>query len=1175
MRLKQLDIQGFKSFGDRVSLSFQDGITGIVGPNGCGKSNILDALRWVLGEQRPRVLRSEKMENILFNGGRGKKALSMAEVSVSFDNTKHVLPTEYSEVKLTRRLYRSGESEYEINNASCRLKDVTELLMGSGTSFHAYSIMELRMIDDIIYDHEKARRMLFEEAAGIGRSKFRKKETLQKMSDMRGDILRLDDLLLEIEKGMERLKTQSEQAEKYLSLKEEHENLSIYIAHTELREWMEKKQRLEKQKTSTQKEQRIEKGEIALEQARLQEKKQSHDKQQNQIAQKQRDLNDYLAKIQSKQTKIQLHQKKIEVLQVQKKQQAVHFQQYEKEIKDFEAEIQKSSLEAQEQEKKHRDLQHKEKVLRQNLQSQYIGFEKLVQEREVLERDCREKREIFLRREQSLQQQHLRHSSLREQLKSRSSDIQALHTQYERLKEQEKQIEERYKQDQDSLDKLLVKEKALERRIGSVRDRWEEELSREKQLEKDFHALERRYLWQKKAFEDFLGFPESIRFLKKSYSELPLLSELVRCPEEYRRGLEAFLGPWLGYFVSDTRAEAMAYLSALASKSLGHASFFILEEVPQRSLRVSPFVERGKACLEILKYDLKYERLMKFLLGGIYFRSGSSTSPSSPSRDPNCIRIQNALISHQQFMLTGGSRKAEEDILGRREHLSGLEKEYRDLSETWKKVQQSCEGEQVKYLSLEEEKKQLETSETRESLYQVSAQKESLAGLLSQVQDQKLLMEKDKERMETLLLPAEEELKKWTNLHLQQKENLRIADEKLSLLLDKYHQEEKKLREIEKLIHQVELELGIHESETRRIQEKQDLIAFNAERTERRKKDLHKEQEKIGEEIRGLQSEYQEIERELVAVQLVKEKKETDIVQAEELLFRLRAELDGSETLLADLRKREHQQKIIEVDIDKELSSVDLEIRNLKDQVFTLFGKDISKVEISLPQAFREIVAARSERQRLARLLEDQKSINPMAADSFKEEQKRYEFLKRERKDLESAEKSLLRTLKKIDDTAHVQFMKSFEEIRSSFKELFQSIFEEGDDCDIILSSLEDPVSSDIDIIARPRRKKPLSIRQLSGGERALTALSLLFAAYLHKASPFCILDEVDAPLDDVNTLKFLRILRRLSDRSQFLVITHNKTTMSEASMLYGLSMQKGSSMVIPVNLPESSASSS
>ena len=567
MQLSKLEIKGFKSFGDKVTINFDKGITGIVGPNGCGKSNVVDAIRWVLGEQKTRALRSDKMENIIFNGTKKRKALQMAEVSLTFNNTKNLLPTEYSHVTITRKYYRSGESEYLLNGVVCRLKDITNLFLDTGIASNSYAIIELKMVDDLLNDKDNSRRGLFEEAAGISKFKIRKKETLRKLEDTDADLDRVEDLLFEIEKNMKSLEKQAKQTEKYYKIKEEYKELSISLAratvskHRQTYEGLNKQIEQEKDKKTSLTKQ------IAEIEASVEKAKAEIVTKEKTLASRQKTLNEHVNKIRQYESDKKIKNERLRFLTDKSERLRDQIEQDRKSNERAQFSIQSLEEEKENATKILQEIEHKVSTFKEEYDLQKQETDKLREDVDSLNESHRDKQNEVYQFTKAVEIKEIQLSSLKQELEKAASDTSSHSANLEEFERKTAVIGKDLDEKNKVLENLKAKDEDLKVRIENTEKTVDMIREERSQVNRKLDARQNEFNLTKSLVENLEGFPEAIKFLKKKTGwkkEAPLLSDILTCPDEYRVTIENYLEPYLNYYIVDNEAEEYEAINILS-----------------------------------------------------------------------------------------------------------------------------------------------------------------------------------------------------------------------------------------------------------------------------------------------------------------------------------------------------------------------------------------------------------------------------------------------------------------------------------------------------------------------------------------------------------------------------------------------------------------------------------
>lgn len=1174
MRLKSIELKGFKSFADKTIIHFDQDITGIVGPNGCGKSNVVDAIRWVLGEQKSKSLRLEKMDNIIFNGTKERHPANVAEVSMTLDNTKNLLPTEYTSITITRIISRDGDSEYRLNGVSCRLKDIRDLFMDTGISTDTYAIIELKMIDDILNDVEKARRRLIEQAAGISKYKTRKRETLLKLQATEADLTRVEDVLFEIEKNLKGLESQAKKAKQYKVLREEHKALTVDLASYELleinhicdakllsiRELEDKILQINAQ--------------IHTFEAQLQQYRQEIVDGEQLLSDEQKQLNALVNKIQESENEKKLLIQQ-ETFQLNKSKQLkdnitqadTTMSQLSKEAQSMDSDIakaeesmlefKKSLTEVQEElETKRLDnLTLREQLQEAENQMQHIRQKAHLSEKEVVVKQTELDSQI-----KSAQQSLFENEERQKQLSEIEKDIKSFEG---KIKKQSSLLAEIEQKEAENLQRISELEVAL--------DKSRTALSNDARI---LDARQNEYKLTKNMVDSLQGFPEAIKFLKKNalwLKDALLLSDILYSEEQYRAAIETVLQPYLNHFVVQKEEDALKSIQVLQDGGNGKAGFLVLDHFQKISEDALTLLPGGLIPLfSLLEIDELYKPLLAYLLHNIYiaapdFQVEDWQLPASFTGE---VVSHTGHILRSPHQISGGSVGLfEGKRLGRLKNLEKLDKEIRELDikvlGLKKEVQdvqqelQTCRNNSYKK-TIERERKDL--ADLEKSFVSRKTRIDNFKEVVEKSIERQTQAQRNIEQLKKEIIPLQEQAQSLT-------EELNVMTEKSKILENQFKQESEAFGIMQqtfnqhniRFIQQENLFKSLQQNKTYKLNQIQAFLEQSSSQSE---------------EIQIIESELAEIREK---TKLLDESLLEAYGQKEQMMSVLSSKESGFFGLKQQARNLEDNIR----EQEKERRNTEDAIRNLKDQyndqkvrLNVLKEKLSFEFRINLehllddlkePDASREILADRMAKVR--KKLDQFGEVNPMAEEAYDEMKERYDFILTQKTDLTNAKDSLLETIQEADTTAKEQFMNTFAAVRENFIHVFRSMFTNDDTCDLIIVNPEDMLESEIEITAKPKGKRPQGINQLSGGEKTLTALSLLFALYLYKPAPFCILDEVDAPLDDANIKKFNDAIRKFSESSQFILVTHNKSTMAEVDNIYGVTMVKqGVSRVVPVD---------
>ena len=1180
MLLTKLEIKGFKSFADKIVINFDKGITGIVGPNGCGKSNVVDAIRWVLGEQRTKNLRSDKMENIIFNGTKDRKPTQLAEVSLTFDNNKGLLPTEYSTVTITRRLFRTGDSEYLLNGVGCRLKDINNLFLDTGIGSDSYAIIELKMIDELLNDNNNSRRGLFEEAAGISKFKIRKKETLKKLEDTDADLERVEDLLFEIVKNLKTLEKQAKQAEKYFATKAEYKKLSIEVgkkvldrqanslANLQAKLNNEKSQRIETQ-------QFIEKNENEIETIKLK----SLDKEKLYNS-RQKTLQEHINKIRQYESDKRIRQERLKLLQ--EKQQNITKQQQEDEqnLQFLNEQLAKLQTDKATAIQKVAETEQILQTLKSDLDKQKAENSGLQQNVTEFSKQIKSKQEELYQAKKALEINQLQYNSLRQELeKSANADSQQRQSLTEfddriaDLKEEISEIETEIKtvtQEEENRQTQLFNKQGFT-------DKLREELALQN---RSVDALQNEYNLTKSLVDNLEGFPEAIKYLKKnveSFATIPLLSDILTCEPQYRVAIENFLEPYMNCYVVDNEEIVLEAIELLDKNGKGKASFFVLDKIINTTPQGLKALAEFMPALQIIEFDKKYEGLFHLLLANVFIVDDEKKLTPQGLKalaglETASLISKNGKIIYKPYTISGGSVGVfEGKRIGRAKNLEKLQTEIAKLKTEIAAKTEVLQTENLAITNLKNATQtkhisnlQRQLSEKQQSLIAVWTKQEQLANLLK---NNELRKEDMQEKMQILKdeMLDNEPLIKSLLLELQTVEqllsaantNLIAANELQNQQSNAYNQQNLAYYQSKNQVENLQKEIEFRSNNLENITQR---IARNQQEITNAKIELEKleNSNEVGEE------ELENLHEEKLSI-------EAGVAEAEKDYFASRGDITETEKNLRDLTRKRDGIDVLVMELQNKVNESLMQVTAVKDRLSVEFEVDLEAEmrqndEISpLAEEF-----LREEQRKAKDALEKIGSINPMAMEAYNEIKERHDFIVAQKDDLLRAKTSLLTTVSEIDTVAKDTFLSAFEKIRANFQVVFRSLFTEDDTCDLYLADANDVLESKIEIMAKPKGKRPLTINQLSGGEKTLTATALLFSIYLLRPAPFCIFDEVDAPLDDANVDKFNNIIRKFSDNSQFIIVTHNKRTMSATDIIYGVTMiEQGVSRVVAVDLRE------
>ncbi|MCX7798361.1 MAG: chromosome segregation protein SMC [Melioribacter sp.] len=1190
MFLSKLEIFGFKSFANKTVINFNRGITGIVGPNGCGKTNIVDAIRWVLGEQKSTTLRSDKMENVIFNGTREKKPMGMAEVSLTLVNDKGILPTEYSEVTITRRIFRSGESEYLLNKNICRLKDITNLFMDTGIGANAYSVIELKMVETILSNKADERRRLFEEAAGVNKYKLRRRLSLKKLDDIKADLTRVNDIVSEVEKNVRSLERQAKRADQYTQIQSILKDKEINLAEREYSLYNKEK-------------------EIFLKEiAELSLQKEEIDKQirtiEDELITYRNNINSIEAELQKKRLEIADNSNKLYQLQKQfsvteEKLNSLfnNYNRIEKEIEEFQENIKKVTSLKEEAEKELDKLNNllNDKSLETNKD------EKLVSEKRNLLEEKRIQLKAINEERYSLIKEISAKENLLATLKKEISDY---NERIEKLNQKILNITTRIAKTVGYIEELSNEKIEAEKKLSEISTEFVVRENEKSRLEKELNKLKEKEIEQKTVL---ISIKEKINFLetlianleglssgskallenkKWTTKEKSIFADVGNTQEKYRFALEAALKFALNNLIIENLDELKEAIKFLKENELGKASFIVsnstykktslIDKINQYKLRKKirkiekepSFIGWAVNYVETTEQWKLYFKQLLFKVALVNnFENALSLFKKYP--DFSFVTLEGDFIQNNGIIEAGSLPKQEETIFGRKQLLENLKNEYPTIELTLEK--------------LKSEINQIEEEINNIDLKNLSDKEKLIANDIANIEKQISQLEYEKKKADEEIENSRKEIQELAEKSNLLDNQLNGTTELLNSLYKKREEIDKKVDEFEKNLKEIE---EVYSSSLNLLNEKkleierlkgsiknisdtinhyENEIINTSNGIEKRKNDLIINQQ----ETENLKNSLSNLNTELNKISEIKSLLELEESKIEEQLAAIKSEASKFENQLRELRnkRQEVSDKIHSLEI--KVNEYNYKIENIKQHINENYNIDLELKEFDDLETFNYEETSK-EVHALKEKLKNLGPVNLLAYSEYEEEKKRLDFLHQQRDDLIESEKDLIKTINEINETAQKLFLDTFEQIRKNFIKIFQTLFNPEDEADLILEENADPLEAKIEIVAKPKGKRPTSIELLSGGEKTLTATALLFAIYLVKPSPFCILDEVDAPLDDANIDRFTKLLKEFSKDTQFIIVTHNKRTMEAAETMYGVTMQEeGVSKLVGVKFEE------
>lgn len=1156
-----MELKGFKSFANDTVIHFSEDVTGIVGPNGSGKSNIVDAMRWVLGEQSSKDLRLEAMSDIIFNGTKKRRKSPYAKVAVVFDNDSGVLPSEFNEVEVQRTLDQDGNSEYFINGVKSRLKDIKSLFADTGIGSNSYAIIALGMVDDILNDTENARRKMFEQAAGISKYKQRKHQSLLKLKSTNADLERIEDLLHEINLNLKALQRQARKARKYLKIRKDYEVNSIKLAGVQSRhiheKYIEFREAIGKEKEKI----ALTNAAISKLELEIEELKNKNLEKEVKVSSEQKRLSEIVNTIRKLENDKNITEQRVAFAERQLKEQE-HRKERLHERKHIAAEkitIRENVID--------KELVELDK-LKSTEQAIFAKKEKVEQRMSVVGADRSERLKIQQKLEKSQVQNEKELSILgtriadieqrttgnKEKLDNLKNTIEALEKTYRteilRIDELEKKLNELDASEKQRKERLKITEEKV--------DQLKEELNR---INRKLDAHQNEYKLLKNLVDKLEGFPESIKFLNKQETwstSAKLFSDILYCEEKYRTAIENYLEPFLSYYVVPNSEKAYEAIALLKGAQKGKAQFFInavFEEPDNRDEQLPNMV----CAIDIIEVDKQFHPLMASLLKNVYILEDTAEIEKYTQEYPSKIILtQDGTIVKDINKIRGGSSGLfEGKRIGRKKNLEKLHQKIRESQTRQSQKEQELNkllAEKEELLAATKENEVVELKATLDKEYRSSQQSaikienlreqtDELKSYESQASAQMMDFKQKKERLTKELLEISSQLQSMSSDLSDIEGAFTEVNKKVSSLSEKYNQHKIQVIRQESTIERYRQELKNHQEQL--AETDKSLLEIKAE-----KERLTQEKKESLLQITTLRN---TIEKQ----QDLKSVKEKQLNKAESLFFSERKKVRDLEAELKNKQKVLQQHQHLLNGYTEKYTEAKIELSNLAERLKVEFDVSMDALLNRNLEEEVDVEALKSKVEKLRHKKQNFGEVNPMAVQAYEEMKERYDLIVQQKQDVIDAKASLEETIKEIEERATDRFMEAFGQIRENFITVFRTLFRSEDSCDLILEDEENPLDSGINIVARPKGKKPQSLSQLSGGEKTLTATALLFALYLLKPAPFCIFDEVDAPLDDVNIDKFNNIIKDFSSHSQFIIVTHNKMTMAAVDVIYGVYMDE------------------
>ncbi len=1180
MYLKSIEVNGFKSFANKIIFKFNNGITGIVGPNGSGKSNVADAVRWVLGEQSAKQLRGARMEDVIFSGTELRKPQGSAYVAITLDNSDHVLPIDYNEVTVARRVYRSGESEYLINGVVSRLKDVNSLFFDTGIGKEGYSIIGQGQIDKILSGKPEEHRELFDEAAGIVKYKKNKAATEKSLASERENLTRVNDILKELSVRVEPLKEQSETARRYLIFKDELRKLDINAFLLDAEDREEKHQDLENKLQIVSDDIGRLAGELDTAKEEYERIESELEEYNKKIDETKNGINEKKLENQKYEGEINLISQQIESLSSNEKDIMSQIEGLEKAIAGYEKELAEIFAKKEEIDEK---LDQADDVL----SAAEDAYQEVKDRIERSEREIEDsKSEIIenLNEGGSLKAKVGRYDTMLENIKLRETELKSRFLELKSREQKAKEEEETYAAEQKTLaDKLA----GLEQTVADARAAIEKS-SQDEQADKNEITITGNQIIgltsKKEALrnmsERYEGYGNSIKRVMEQKSKHPgiigVVADIIEVEKKYETAIETALGGSIQNIVTEDEGTAKRMIAYLKENRFGRATFLPISSITARGgVDAKVTGEDGVIGIasELVKYDKKFESVMGHLLGRIVVTDHIDHAIALARKYKQSLRIvtlEGELINPGGAM-TGGAFKNNSNLLGRKREIEEIDAKISEL--TKKKEELALRIEKSKAFR---EEQRVIRDKALGDLQQVGIDKNTVDLNLEQAKEQLADVEKsyagigrEQNELKKQIDEINKNKEELVQGNIAKEEQTKRLEERIATLEKELEKDKAGLAEKQEKINTLKLDFNSIEQQNTfmlqnisRIRNEEKQAKENLENQKLRLENGSKE----GETLSAKLSEIRHLSEENARIIGIYEKKLESLSEEKKSM---------SESHRDFFNRREELSNQLNA-LDKSSFKLNAQLEKLSEQGETMNNYMWEEYELTLSSAMefkdeelKDVGQLKHEISAVKSKIKSLGDVNVNAIEEYKEVSERYEFLKNQHDDIVKAEENLVGIIAELDRAMREQFAEKFKEIRLMFSEVFKELFG-GGKCDLTLVDEEDILESGIRIIAQPPGKKLQNMMQLSGGEKSLTAIALLFAIQSLKPSPFCLLDEIEAALDDSNVKRFAKYLDKLTKDTQFIVITHRKGTMEQADILYGITMQeKGISTLVSVNMIE------
>ena len=1182
MYLKRMEMQGFKSFADKTVIELKQGITTVIGPNGSGKSNISDAIRWVLGEQSSKALRCSKSLDIIFAGTQNRKSLGFAEVSLVFDNADGGLPIEYTEVTVTRRIYRSGETGYFINKVPCRLKDLQELFMDTGIGKDGYSIVGQGKIDEILSNKSEDRRHIFEEASGIVKYRVRKQETEKKLEHTKLNLLRINDILSEIEGNLEPLQAQSEKAKKYLNIRDNLKNIEVGLF---LYNIDQNKKDIEK----ITEDENITKEQCDTEETRLERIKTVKEQLKEEI-------DDITNKIEQMSNLGFESQKEIEMLNSDINVSKTKISNNEENEKRFLEEIEEKITRLKELEEEQKQKDEKRENLRKNkerftreLEEKQAELDKITEKlsKEALEiekhkKQVEENTDKKYEKQANIKEQEINFENDEKRQKQLKNEIQNIISELDNTRMKKEEVSKDFYEIEAIRNKNIKELENIAKQKEEVNQKIKTYQIKINTMSNELRMKESRQKFLIETEKEKEGYTKSVKTLLKDCENNPelkkgiegVLANLIDVPEELQTAIEMSLGMALQNIVTETEQDAKKLVEYLRKNNIGRASFLPITSIKGKKIDNIKGNKSGiiGIAADLVKYNKKCEQIIYNLLGRTVIVDNMDTAIRVAKENGQNFKIvtQEGDIINTSGAITGGAvMKKTVNILGRENEIKKIGQEIKKTQENIEKIEKEKEEYEESIEGILEIAERLE-KELQENEITYATGKQKVLSFEEEIQKIENRLQKLKEEQSKLEEQKEFATNKKAEIQ-KEIEEINTENEKLSKIITEYAElnkdNQKYIDDLNFDITNLKISVSSFDESESSIEEIKERIQ---QEVEANKQSIKNKQEQIEQSKKETQNLKETIKKIQEQIEKIKEEVKSSGSKIEELK-KNRAE--KNEKLTTQEEQITEKFKIIE-DLKGQIVKIDVRKTKIQEEITETINKLWEEYELT-PNSIEEyekpknVSETKKQVNNLRTQMREMGSVNVESINEYKKQKERYDFMSEQRLDLENTMSKLRKIITDMTAIMKEQFEEKFKEINKNFGEVFAELFG-GGKAEVKLEDEQNILECGIDITAQPPGKKLQNMLLLSGGEKALTAIALLFAILRINPAPFCVLDEIEAALDDVNVYRYAEYLKKFAQNTQFLVITHRKGTMEAADSVYGVTMEEsGISKLLSMKLRE------